>query len=702
MIEFKDFSFKYADEEKYAIKNINLNIKEGESVLITGLSGCGKTTLLRIINGLCPSVFPGEAKGQFRIKDYDFSQSSASKNSVFVGSVLQDSKSGFLFREPEYESKFSAQCILKKRDEIEREYQKIFSDYKNLFSNEDVLNLSTGESQILNILSIKLKKPEIILMDEPSANLDLNEIEELKKNIQSFKDENKTIIIAEHRLMYFEDIVDRIIYMEQGEIVDKIEYKLRDTPLEYIDFKFRENVNDKSHMDILNLSYKIKKKNIIENSNCSIKNNGINAVIGANGCGKSTFGKLITGILKSKDGIIAIDNEIMSHAEIIKNSYFCMQEAYKQMISSSVREEILLQRKEFSEDEILELLSEFDLKECIDRHPSRLSGGQVQRLGVLLAYISNCKIVVLDEPTSGLDYIHMIQIEKIIRRMADEGRFVFLISHDVELLANLADSYLWIEGGKIHDCVKINEQRDFLEMLSKMRGDKEERLVEKSDEVKSGFVNPIVNIIVFLAMANAIFLYPANQSSIYLLAIILIVFLLNKNFAMSIKLSIIYLVLSYIKSLAPIYFKVAIEVFLIRGIMTGFCMKNIIAKRKTIEIIEALYRAKISDYIMIPLISILRLFPTFYRDMSICYSSLKTRKLVDYRNPVLIWNRLIVPLVFSLIRSAENLASGIETKGMVINGKRTVLTDIRFRIIDFVLIISFLGAYIIILGGKIK
>ncbi|MDO5726173.1 MAG: ATP-binding cassette domain-containing protein, partial [Tissierellia bacterium] len=377
-----------------------------------------------------------------------------------------------------------------------------------------------------------------------------------------------------------------------------------------------------------------------------------------------------------------------------------MQEGYKQMVSASVREEILLQNSALTETEIKEFLKTVDLVDYIDRHPSRLSGGQVQRLAVLLAYISDKRIIVLDEPSSGLDLIHMRNVSELIRKMAKKGKFVLLISHDIELLASTADAFIYIENEKLSETQNLYSKCDFDLMTKHMKSKTERKISKKSQKLKPPNINPIVNILVFFAMANAIFLYPATKSSIYLMLILSFVLILNFNFYICIKAWIAYGILNLLKFYAPMYFKVVFEVFLIRGFMTNYALKNIIEKTETIYIIEALYRAKITDYLMIPLISILRLFPTLRHDSSICFMSLKTRNLTYKKSPRKIWNLIIVPLVFSLIRSAENLACGIETKGMKINQKRSCMSDIKFRIRDFAILIIFFANYIyIFIGG---
>ena len=438
MIEFKDFSFAYEGEKEPTLKNINLKIETGECVVLTGLSGCGKTTLLRVINGLCPSVFQGIVTGSFKTDFYDYKNSCAGLNSKYVGSILQNPKSGFLFSNAEDECKYSSKCIGNSKKEIEEKITLLKDKYTDLLLHENILNLSSGEAQTLSVLSSFIKMPKIVVMDEPTANLDINEIDELKKHIKELKKNNKTIVIAEHRVGYLKDICDKVYVMQDGVLINDDKFVVRSENIFFS--KNIETFASKSNetLELLNLSYYIKNKEVLKNISLSIKSNKVTAIIGRNGSGKSTLGKLITGLINNDKAIFAFDNKILSKNERINNSYFCMQDSYHQMVTASVKDEILLQNNKLSDLEIHNLLRMVDMDGLENRHPSKLSGGEALRLAVLLAYISQNKIVILDEPTSGLDFKRMNNICLLINKMRAEGRYVIIISHDLELLSKVA------------------------------------------------------------------------------------------------------------------------------------------------------------------------------------------------------------------------------------------------------------------------
>lgn len=615
---------------------------------------------------------------------------------------MQNPKSSFLFSNAEDECKYSAKCICRSRKEIFVEFSKLKSKYENLLSHKDILNLSSGESQILSILSSKLKKPKIIVMDEPTANLDITEIGELKKHILELKKSGITIVIAEHIVGYLKDICDKVYIMQKGELKNDESFEFRS---QNITFSQPTNIQDnvsKDNLDILNLNYKIKSKEILENIDLSIKSGRVIAVVGKNGSGKTTLGKCVAGLLDSKNAIFKLNNVLLPQKDRLEISYFCMQDTYNQMVTATVREEILLQNENLRDEEISHFLDLVDMKGFENKHPSKLSGGQSLRLAVLLAYISNNKIVILDEPTSGLDFKRMKIICDLIKKMRNEGRIVLLISHDLELLSQVADEYILLEKGKLIEHKTLENQVDFEDMVSKISKKEEAKDFSVETKEKNSMINPIVNLLTFFTISNAIFFYPYNKSSTYLMLLLGIIILLNQNYKIFCKMIVSYLIVAKFKVFCPVYYQIFIEVFILRGMLCGYALKNISANTKFITIIEALEKIKLTDYILIPIIALLRLFPTMAYDSSVSYMSLKTRKLIHNKNPVLILKFLLVPTVFSLIRSAENLSCGIETKGMSINKKRTILTNINFIITDYIVLVMYLLIYTILILEEIK
>ena len=301
--------------------------------------------------------------------------------------------------------------------------------------------------------------PSIIVMDEPTSNLDMQSISYLKEIIKKWKKSGKTVIIAEHRLYWLMDLADRVIYMDNGYIVQDLlinefrEYSEndlhqmglrnsiasenslyrcneRDTGLTFTDFSF---------------SYKNAPHKALDIEKLSIPKGAIVAVLGNNGAGKTTFGRCLCGLEKRCKGTVILENRELTQKQRIALSYIVMQDVNHQLFTESVIDEILLsmekqpgtlEEKEKRAMEILHLLKLQEFREC---HPMSLSGGQKQRVAIASALGSGKKILVYDEPTSGLDYRHMLDVAEAIREMKKADNTQFIITHDAELVSHCCD-----------------------------------------------------------------------------------------------------------------------------------------------------------------------------------------------------------------------------------------------------------------------
>jgi energy-coupling factor transport system ATP-binding protein len=475
MIKISDVSYKYSSGEEHAIENINLNIKQGELVLLLGPSGSGKTTITRLINGLIPDFYEGEMKGKVVIDGKDIGGLLIQDIAHFVGSVFQDPRSQFFATDTTAEIAFSCENISIPMDEINRRISKSVKDLniKRLL-NQSLFELSSGEKQLIAIASVYAYSPRILVMDEPSANLDMRYTKRLGEIIRNLKNQGITIVISEHRIHYLKDYADQIICLKEGRIANRFsgeEFReltnqqanklgLRSLDLPSLSISnINGNPLERDFFSINNISFKFKKEDwLLKDISFSVEAGEILGIVGDNGIGKTTLLELICGLQKEKSGIFTLRQKRLRSRKRIKTSYLVMQDSDYQLFTESVEKELYLGNKgdESLKEQCKIILNRLDLEDFIQRHPASLSGGQKQRLCIAVAYMKNADVVCFDEPTSGLDYNSMKNITKLFREMASTGKSIVLTSHDYEFLLSACTHICHIKGSEGCDTFSLD------------------------------------------------------------------------------------------------------------------------------------------------------------------------------------------------------------------------------------------------------
>ena len=455
MIEIRELSFKYKGGSDYSLKDINLKIKKGECILLCGRSGCGKSTLLKLMNGIIPEFYDGDITGSVLVNGMNTFITPIYKLSKDVGSVFQNPKTQFYTTNTTDEIAFGLENYGIEREVINKRIKEVEKELhlENLM-NKNIFNLSGGEKQKIAIASIYALNPEIFILDEPSSSLDIKSMEELSLTIKKLKSLGKTIIIAEHRLWYLKDIVDRAIYLEDGKIIreysmDQIEKLSEDermrTGLRHSDYKAIEGFDDfetlnkGALLELKNLIFKRNTRTILSIKDLKFCYGNIIGIVGENGIGKSTLAKIMCGLYKANKGKILKNDENFNIRSRLNESLLIMQEVNCQLFTDSVKDEIVLTSNIKDDNALDTWLKDMELKNISDRNPHTLSGGQKQRVIILSALLSDKKILFFDEPTSGLDYRNMKIVAKNIKKVKEEDKLILIISHDVEFLESVCD-----------------------------------------------------------------------------------------------------------------------------------------------------------------------------------------------------------------------------------------------------------------------
>ncbi|MCR5272571.1 MAG: energy-coupling factor ABC transporter ATP-binding protein [Lachnospiraceae bacterium] len=473
MIEFCDVSFSYAgDENVDGVKNINLKIKDGECVLLCGESGCGKTTVTRLVNGLIPHFYGGNLIGSVKYDGRQVSDIPLYDTAMTTGSVFQNPGTQFFNTDTDSELAFGCENLGFGKEEIKRRVESTVKEMKlEPLLGKSIFNLSGGEKQKIACGSVNALLPKVMVLDEPSSNLDVASISDLRNIIMNWKKQGKTIIVAEHRLYYLVDVADRIVYMKDGiikgeftseELINMPNEKRRKMGLRRPTFRLEKKMDyeisgqgKKLVLKDFCFSYR-KKQEALNIPSAEFSTGHVIAVIGRNGAGKSTFARCVCG-LEKRSGILDFGGKKLGTGDRLKTCYMVMQDTGHQLFTESVLDEVLLSMEKEDEKEALLILERLDLKEYIDRHPQSLSGGQKQRLAIASALAAKKEIFVFDEPTSGLDFKHMEEVAAILRELKEKGKTIFVITHDIELIESCCTDVLQLEAGRIADQYPLDE-----------------------------------------------------------------------------------------------------------------------------------------------------------------------------------------------------------------------------------------------------
>ena len=474
MIKISHVTFCYGGESGNAggVRNIDLEISKGQVVVLCGESGCGKTTITRLINGLIPHYYEGEMKGTVQVDGKIVSEQALYDTANIVGSVFQNPRSQFFNVDTTSEITFGCENLGKPEEEIRHRMKKVINAFHlDGLMNRNIFHLSGGEKQKIACAGVSIMEPEVLVLDEPSSNLDASSIMELKNTISQWKNQGKTIVISEHRLYYLRDLADRFIYIKAGEIWNdysaaefrELTEKEREAMgLRTLDVeKLKSPSVSMSGAGSLTLknfcfSYKNEPETLhIEKSD--IPSGRIVAIIGKNGAGKSTFSRCFCG-LEKRCGEVLWQGKTYRPKERLNTCYMVMQEVNHQLFTESVIDEVLISMEREDVTQAEKILDSLDLLPFKEKHPMALSGGQKQRVAIASAIASERSILFFDEPTSGLDYKHMLEVAEVLRSLQQSGKTIYVITHDLELILECCTDVIHFENGEIMEQYPVDLQ----------------------------------------------------------------------------------------------------------------------------------------------------------------------------------------------------------------------------------------------------
>jgi energy-coupling factor transporter ATP-binding protein EcfA2 len=512
LIRIEGLTFYYSDTTHPALKNINLEVGEGEFVLVTGPSGGGKSSLGRCLNGLIPHFYGGKLYGRVLVSGLDTRRHSTKELATRVGFVFQDPENQLVSLDVEREVAFGLENLAFPRDLIAKRVEESLDTLGIAHLRcRQLSELSGGEKQKVAIASVLALHPGILILDEPTSELDPKGAEEVLSVITRLNDElGLTVILIEHRLDRVLQYADRLIVLSEGMVA--IDGEVRDVmtnhypelsrvgigvpPMIRLIQELRERgvkiskvpLTIKEGRAILRKAFEnttpiqdtgggngqeitsplVEVKRLwytypsgllaLRNINLKIGEAEFITIMGRNASGKTTLAKHFNRLLvptKGRIRVSGIDTREATIAELARKVGFVFQNPNDHLFADTVYDEIAFTLKNlgFSRGEIelrtTEMLERFQLNEYKNHYPRSLSGGEKQRVALASVLVTKPKVLILDEPTRGMDYRLKSELMRFLNAYRAEGNTVILITHDVEIVAEYADRVILLSEGKV-------------------------------------------------------------------------------------------------------------------------------------------------------------------------------------------------------------------------------------------------------------
>lgn len=467
-IDISHLTFRFAQDEKAILDDIDLHISSGEWLLISGKSGSGKTTLAYAISGILYQRENACFDGHVRVGDLNVGESPLYQIADAVGLVQQNADDQFCALNVADEMAFGLENRCIPSDEMEERIHSALrlSGAEALYSRQ-LFELSGGEKQKIAIASILALEPSILILDEPTSNLDLASTQHIFHVLRDLHEKTHlTVIIIEHKVRLFADLFERCIYLEDGKI--RYDGKTAQSPLAMVKSVDHQHQREfagqhaPARLQLKDWVYTNGAEFTLSIPALDLKAGRIIALIGANGSGKSTLLKSLTGILQPSRGTLWLDGHIKPALRIPQVG-MVFQNADEQLFTNSVEEEMeyALQNLQLQDDlhraSVNELLVLFGLEGKRNSHPHQLSYGEKKRLNIASNLVFSPPILLLDEIFIGQDVYQVNYILERLNILREQGASILMAIHDPALMQTIADDVIFLENGELRFFLSLQQ-----------------------------------------------------------------------------------------------------------------------------------------------------------------------------------------------------------------------------------------------------
>lgn len=488
MIDVASLSFSYVSEltgdRVEALKDVDLSADAGSLTLVCGASGCGKSTLMKALTGLVPQMTPGELDGVVRINGRNLADVALTDVGHLCSSVFQNPRTQFFCDTVAEELAFCGENYGRERATLRQQSERAakLMGISHLMERK-LTTLSGGQLQKVALACALASGAPVLLADEPTSNLDPAAISEVRAALKVLKEQGLTIVVVEHRLHFLRGLADQVLLMESGRVTRRwngaeffsmgqaqrrslglrtlVDPGPPETWVEQVQAGRQENreaTPSQVRLSCRGLSFAYGASPVFEGLDADFPAGQITCIAGANGVGKTTLVRVLCGLAAPSSGSISLDGVPASRKTRRSACALVMQDTGRQLFSDTLAGELTIGASHASGQSGEQLLADFDLANLGERHPLSLSGGQKQRLVIAAARATGRPIVILDEPTSGVDARHLDSITATLRRIADEGAAVVVVTHDGEFAAACADRLITLTATGI-SCAREGDQQ---------------------------------------------------------------------------------------------------------------------------------------------------------------------------------------------------------------------------------------------------